>query len=39
MSVERWGVWRANLDPVVGPEQGLTRPVRIVITAGRRARG
>ena len=30
MSVERWSVWRANLDPVVGSEQGLIRPVLIV---------
>ncbi len=30
MSVERWSVWRANLDPVVGSEQGMTRPVLVV---------
>ncbi len=30
MSVERWSVWRANLDPVVGSEQGFTRPVLVV---------
>lgn len=30
MSVERWSVWRANLDPVVGSEQGLTRPVLVI---------
>lgn len=30
MSVERRSVWRANLDPVVGSEQGLTRPVLVV---------
>lgn len=30
MSVERWGVWLANLDPVVGSEQGRTRPVLVV---------
>ncbi len=30
MSVERWSVWRANLDPVVGSEQGLTRPVLVL---------
>jgi mRNA interferase MazF len=30
MSVERWSVWLANLDPVVGSEQGLTRPVLVV---------
>jgi len=30
MSVERWSVWLANLDPVVGSEQGRTRPVLVV---------
>lgn len=30
MSIERWSVWRANLDPVVGSEQGLTRPVLVI---------
>lgn len=30
MSVERWSVWLANLDPVVGSEQGRTRPVLII---------
>jgi mRNA interferase MazF len=30
MSVERWSVWRANLDPVVGSEQGMTRPVLVI---------
>jgi mRNA interferase MazF len=29
MNVERWSVWLANLDPVVGSEQGKTRPVLI----------
>lgn len=33
MNVSRWSVWRANLDPVVGSEQGRTRPI-IVISAG-----
>jgi mRNA interferase MazF len=32
MNVSRWSVWRANLDPVVGSEQGRTRPI-IVISA------
>jgi len=27
---ERWTIWRANLDPVVGSEQGKTRPVLII---------
>jgi mRNA interferase MazF len=30
MSVGRWGVWLAGLDPVVGSEQGRTRPVLVV---------
>jgi mRNA interferase MazF len=30
MSVERWSVWLANLNPVVGSEQGLTRPVLVI---------
>lgn len=30
MNYKRWTIWRANLDPVVGSEQGLTRPVLII---------
>ncbi len=30
MSVLRWSIWRANLDPVVGSEQGRTRPVLVI---------
>src|SRR5262249_35144359 len=30
MSVERWSIWQANLDPVIGSEQGKTRPVLVV---------
>lgn len=30
MSVERWSIWRANLDPVVGSEQGKRRPVLVI---------
>lgn len=30
MSVERWSVWQANLDPVIGSEQGKTRPVLVI---------
>jgi mRNA interferase MazF len=30
MTVERWSIWQASLDPVVGSEQGKTRPVLIV---------
>lgn len=29
MNVERWSVWLANLDPIVGSEQGKTKPVLI----------
>jgi len=30
MNVSRWSVWLANLDRVVGSEQGRTRPVVII---------
>ncbi|MCI0490882.1 MAG: type II toxin-antitoxin system PemK/MazF family toxin, partial [Blastocatellia bacterium] len=30
MNVPRWSVWLADLDPVVGSEQGKTRPVLII---------
>lgn len=30
MNYKRWTIWRANLDPVVGSEQGLTRPVLMI---------
>ena len=30
MKVERWSVWLADLDPVVGSEQGRRRPVIVV---------
>ena len=30
MKIERWSVWLANLDPVVGSEQGKTRSVLIL---------
>jgi len=30
MKYKRWAIWRANLDPVVGSEQGFTRPVLIL---------
>lgn len=29
-NVERWSVWLANLEPVVGSEQGKTRPVLVI---------
>jgi mRNA interferase MazF len=30
MKFNKWTIWRANLDPVVGSEQGKSRPVLIV---------
>jgi mRNA interferase MazF len=30
MNYKRWTIWRANLDPIVGSEQGMTRPVLII---------
>ena len=30
MTLERWTVWLANLDPVIGSEQGKTRPVLVL---------
>jgi len=30
MIVKKWSIYRANLDPVVGSEQGKSRPVLIV---------
>jgi mRNA interferase MazF len=30
MSFSRWSVWLANLEPVVGSEQGRTRPVLVI---------
>ena len=30
MTIERWEIWLANLEPVVGSEQGKTRPVLIL---------
>jgi mRNA interferase MazF len=30
MKVEKWSIWRANLDPVIGSEQGKSRPVLII---------
>jgi mRNA interferase MazF len=30
MNFSQWSVWRANLDPVVGSEQGRTRPIVVV---------
>jgi mRNA interferase MazF len=30
MTVERWEIWLASLEPVVGSEQGKTRPVLVL---------
>ena len=30
MSIKRWSIYRANLDPVLGSEQGKTRPVLVI---------
>jgi mRNA interferase MazF len=30
MKIERWSIWLANLEPVIGSEQGKTRPVLII---------
>ena len=30
MKFSQWTVWLANLDPIIGSEQGKTRPVLIV---------
>lgn len=30
MAVERWEIWLANLDPIIGSEQGSTRPVLVL---------
>ena len=30
MKVEHWEIWLANLEPVLGSEQGKTRPVLVL---------
>ena len=30
MIVKKWGIYRANLDPTIGSEQGKSRPVLII---------
>lgn len=30
MATEKWHIYRANLDPVIGSEQGKSRPVLVV---------
>ena len=34
MSFKKWSIYRANLDPVIGSEQGKSRPVLIVSENG-----
>jgi len=30
MNYKKWGIYRANLDPVLGSEQGKSRPVIVI---------
>lgn len=30
MTIKKWGIYRADLDPVIGSEQGKTRPVLVI---------
>ena len=30
MNIRKWGIYRANLDPVIGSEQGRSRPVLVI---------
>lgn len=30
MTIKRWAIFRANLDPVLGSEQGKSRPVLVI---------
>ncbi len=30
MNVNKWSIYRANLDPVIGSEQGKSRPVLVI---------
>ncbi len=30
MRIKKWAIYRANLDPVIGSEQGKTRPVLVI---------
>lgn len=30
MSFKKWSIYRANLDPVIGSEQGKSRPVLVI---------
>ncbi len=30
MSIKKWSIFRANLDPVIGSKQGKSRPVLVI---------
>jgi len=30
MKIKKWSIYRANLDPIIGSEQGKSRPVLII---------
>ena len=30
MSFDKWSIYKANLDPIIGSEQGKSRPVLII---------
>jgi len=30
MIIKRWTIYRANLDPVIGSEQGQSRPILVI---------
>jgi mRNA interferase MazF len=30
MTIKRWAIYQANLDPVIGSEQGKSRPVLVI---------
>lgn len=30
MTVKKWGIYKANLEPVIGSEQGKSRPIIVV---------
>lgn len=34
MIIKRWAIYRANLDPVIGSEQGKSRPVLVISEDG-----
>jgi mRNA interferase MazF len=34
MKIKRWSIYRADLDPVIGSEQGKTRPVLVISDNG-----